>query len=201
VESRNQELSHINIDVPFVPTLQETVERMLEIAGVGPRDFVYDLGCGDGRILVAAVEGFEAKGAVGYEVREELYKEALSRIEGRGLRGRVELFNEDLFKADLSEATVITLYLNHSVNSRLRPKLEREVRPGTRVVSHDFEIKGWYPVRRERCRGDTIYLYVVPEALDMLETLEKKNKNLLRLQSVLHRGYLELREALTRPTR
>ncbi len=194
------DLSYIHYEVPFVPTFQGTVKRMLEVAEVGPYDLVYDLGCGDGRILVAAVEDFEAKAAVGYEVREELYKEALSKIEDRGLRGRIELFNEDLFKADLSEATVITLYLNHSTNSRLRPKLEKEVRPGTRVVSHDFEIKGWHPVRRERYRGDTIYLYVVPEALDMLKTLEKKKKNLLRPQSILHRGYRELRRIKKRLT-
>ncbi|KPV64915.1 MAG: putative cobalt-precorrin-6Y C(15)-methyltransferase (decarboxylating) [Candidatus Bathyarchaeota archaeon BA1] len=154
--------------VPYVPTSMETAKRMLEIAKVGSEDVVYDLGCGDGRILILAVEEFGAKGAVGYEIRKELYKSTQLRIEHRGLQGRIRLVNGDLFEADLSKATVITLYLNGSANERLKPKLERETRPGTRVVSHDFEISEWQPTRKEILYGDTIYLYVVPEAFQRL---------------------------------
>lgn len=167
-------LSVQRYEVPYVPTSEETAKRMLEIAEVGPADVVYDLGCGDGRILIMAVEGVGAKGAVGYEIRKEMYKAVLSRIEHRGLKGRIRLVNGDLFEADLSEATVITLYLNGSVNERLKPKLEREARPGTRVVSHDFEIHRWQPIKKENYRGDTIYLYVIPEAFHASKTLENQ---------------------------
>ena len=105
-------LSVQRFEVPYVPTSEETVKRMLEIAEVGPGDMAYDLGCGDGRIPIMAVEEFGAKGAVGYEIRKEIYKAALSRIEHRGLKGKIRLFNEDLFEADLSKATVVTLYPN-----------------------------------------------------------------------------------------
>lgn len=190
-------LSVQRFEVPYVPTSEETVKRMLEIAEVGPGDVVYDLGCGDGRILIMAVEEFGAKGAVGYEIRNEMYKAALSRIEYRGLKGRIRLYNEDLFEANLSEATVITLYLNGSVNDRLKPKLEREARPGTRVVSHDFEIHGWQPIKKENYRGDTIYLYVIPEAFHTPKILRKLNSDLLRLQAILHEDYLDLEKVFT----
>jgi len=137
------------MDAPYVPTSPEIVKRMLEIAHVRPKDTVFDLGCGDGRILIMAVEESRAKRAVGYEIKKELYKATLSRIEHQGLKDRIRLVNGDMFKADLSEATVITLYLNSSANERLKPKLERETRPGTRVVSHDFEIRGWQPTRKK----------------------------------------------------
>ena len=141
----------------------ETAKRMLEIAEVGPGDVVYDLGCGDARILILAVELFKAKKAVGYEVRKEVYKNALQEVKGRNLEERVTIINGDLFNTDLSEATVITLYLTYGANKKLKPKLEREAKPGTRIMSHDFEISGWKPTRNERLRGDTIYLYVVPD--------------------------------------
>lgn len=111
---------------------------------------------------------------MGYEIGKEMYKAVLSRIEHRGLKGRIRLVNGDLFEANLSEATVITLYLNGSVNERLKPKLEREARPGTRVVSHDFEIHRWQPIKKENYRGDTIYLYVIPEAFHASKTLENQ---------------------------
>ena len=150
--------------VPFIPTSPETARRMLEIAKVGPRDVVYDLGCGDGRILALAAELFKAKKAVGYEIRRDVYKTALQEIRSRNLAGKITIVNGDLFGADLSEATVITLYLSYWANKELKPKLEREAGPGTRVVSHDFEIPGWRPTRKARSHGDTIYLYRRREA-------------------------------------
>lgn len=153
-------------DVPFVPTSLDTARRMLQIAKVGPEDVVYDLGCGDGRILIMAVKEFKAKKAVGYEIMERIYGAAVQEIERQGLKERITLIKGDLFKADLSEATVITLYLNGSANQRLRPKLEKEARAGARVVSHDFYMEGWRTKREERFKGDDIYLYVLPCAIE-----------------------------------
>ncbi len=145
-----------------------------------------------------AVEEFGARGAVGYEVRKELYKAALSRIRYRRLEDKIRLFNGDLFDADLSEATVVALYLNGSVNEQLKPKLEREARPGTRVVSHDFEIRGWQPVKKENHRGDTVHLYIIPEDFKAPKLLRKLNGDLLRLQAVLRQNYADLEETFTR---
>ena len=152
--------------VPFIPTSLDTAKRMLELAEVGPQDVVYDLGCGDGRLLVLAAEFFEAKMAVGYEIRGDVYKTALKEIQARKLKDRVTIVNADLFDADLSEATVIALYLSYGANKALEPKLRREGRPGTRIVSHDFEIPGWRSTRKEKLHGDTIYLYIIPESYE-----------------------------------
>jgi tRNA A22 N-methylase len=138
---------------------------MLEIAEVGPDDTLYDLGCGDARILITAVEKFGAKKAVGYEIKKDVYKIALSTVESHKLKRRIKIINGDLFNADISKATVITLYLTGSGNEELKPKLERETRPGARIVSHDFEIHGWKPIKKENYRGDTLYLYRIPESL------------------------------------
>ncbi|MFB0514383.1 MAG: cyclopropane-fatty-acyl-phospholipid synthase family protein [Candidatus Bathyarchaeia archaeon] len=151
---------------PYLPTPPEIVRRMLKIAGVGPGDVVYDLGCGDGHILIMAIKEFGADRAVGYEIRENLCRVALAEIERQGLQSRVKLVNRDLFDADLNEVTVITLYLDESTNQRLKPKLERTARVGTRIVSYAYKIKGWKPAKKERRHGDTIYLYRVPESIN-----------------------------------
>jgi len=148
--------------VPFIPTSFETARKMLEVAETGPNDVVYDLGCGDGRFLILAVKIFAVKKAVGYEIRREVYAKAVHEVEVQSLGEKIFLVNGDLFGADLSEATVITLYLTYEANRRLKPKLEREVKPGTRIVSHDFEIPEWRPAKREWFSGDTIYLYTIP---------------------------------------
>jgi tRNA A58 N-methylase Trm61 len=144
------------------------VRKMLEIAMVGPLDVVYDLGCGDGRILIAAVKDFEAKEAVGYEIREDLYKAALREVERQNLKNRVKIINGDLFNADISNATVITLYLTTTANERLKDKLKSEAKNGTRIVSHDFSISGWEPVRKENFNDHTIYLYAIPQSFQAL---------------------------------
>ncbi|MEM3507263.1 MAG: rRNA adenine N-6-methyltransferase family protein [Candidatus Bathyarchaeia archaeon] len=149
---------------PFVSSPPEVVKKMLEIANVGPNDVVYDLGCGDGRILFMAVKDFNAKKAVGYEIREDLYKSTLSEIQKQNLIGRVQVINKDLFKADISEATVITLYLTSIANERLKQKLIDEARYGTRVVSHDFRIAGWQASKEESFNNHVIYLYTLPYA-------------------------------------
>jgi len=137
---------------------------MLEIAQAGPDDVVYDLGCGDARILITAVKEFGVKKAVGYEANKVFYEMALSQVEYHNLKHRIKLIQDDLFNADLSEATIITLYLTSYTIGQLKPKLEKEVRVGARIVSHDFEIVGWRSLRRESFYGDTIYLYLAPNA-------------------------------------
>lgn len=155
--------------VPYIPTAARTVRRMLSMARAGSGDVVYDLGCGDGRALVMAVKEFGVKKAVGYEIRGDLCEYAESKIVSQGLEGKIRIVHGDLFNADLSEATVITLYLNIAANERLRPKLEREAKAGTRIVTHDFEIEGWRPTEIEVLSPDVIYLYTIPECLAMIE--------------------------------
>ncbi len=154
---------------PFVPSRPEVINRMLEIARVGPEDIVFELGCGDGRILKAAIKDFGAKKAVGYEMRRDLYKQTLNDIIKQNLTDRIMVVNDDLFHADLTQATVITLYLTTSGNERLRPKLENEINNKTRVVSHDFSITKWYPSIKEEYHNHSIYLYIMPEAVTKKE--------------------------------
>jgi predicted RNA methylase len=152
--------------VPYLPTPPEIVRRMLKIARVGSGDVVYDLGCGDGYILIMAVKEFGADRAVGYEIREDLCRATLAEVERQTLQSRVKLMNGDLFDADLHEATVITLYLDESTNQRLKSKLERTAKVSTRIVSYAYKIKGWKPTKKIRRHGDTIYLYTVPESIN-----------------------------------
>ncbi len=150
--------------VPFVPTPESVARRMLELANVKPGEVVYDLGCGDGRILIIAAKEFGAK-AVGIEIRKDLVEKCIRKVKELGLEGKVYVIHGNFFEVDISEADVVTLYLLTSVNEKLRPKLERELKPGARVVSHDFEVLGWKPVKveeiREGWRSHKIYLYVV----------------------------------------
>jgi len=131
-------------EAPYVPTPQPVVFRMLELAQVSEEDVVYDLGSGDGRIVIAAAKEFGARG-VGIEIDPELVKLARRKAKRAGVADRVEFRQGDLFEADISEATVVTLYLWPTMNDRLRPKLRKELSPGNRVVSHDFGIGEWSP--------------------------------------------------------
>jgi len=152
---------------PFVPSSPEIVRRMLRLAKTGKDDVVFDLGCGDGRILITAVREFGARKSVGYEMRPELYRETLSRVMQMGLGGRIVLFNDDLLGADLGEATVITVYLTTEGNEKLRLKLMKGARKGARIVSHDFIFNGWKPTAVEELDGHTLYLYTVPESYNV----------------------------------
>ncbi len=166
-------------DVPYVPTPHEVVREMLRVAQVGKGDVVYDLGCGDGRIVIAAVKDFGAKRGIGVDIDPERIRESNENARKAGLADRVKFFQQDLFETDISDATVVTLYLLPSINVRLRPKLFRELRSGSRVVSHDFDmceqcegegsetcIKGWHPDKVLRVRGSyrehTVYYWVIP---------------------------------------
>jgi len=152
--------------VPLLSSPPEVVKRMLEVAEAGPSDVVCDLGCGDGRILIAAVGDFKAKEAVGYEIRMDVCNNALEEVVRANLQDRIKIINGDFFEADLSRASVITVYLDSFTNEKLRLKLERETSPGTRIVSHDYPMPGWQPLREDTFQEDhnshTIYLYVVP---------------------------------------
>ncbi len=152
------------VDVPFVSTPEHVARRMLELAKVGPNDVVYDLGAGDGRIVIMAAKEFGAR-AVGVEIRKDLYEQILKKVKVDGLEGRVKVINGDFFQVDISEASVVTLYLLTSVNEKLKPKLERELKAGARVVSHDFEVPGWKPIHVENVKDywcdHKIYVYEI----------------------------------------
>lgn len=151
-------------DVPYVPTPRAVVDRMLEMADVDENDVVYDLGSGDGRIVIRAADQYGARG-VGIEIDPERIREARENAEEAGVSDRVEFRQGDLFKADLSEATVVTLYLLPSVNRELRPKLFEELAPGTPVVSHDFDMGDWEPEAQDEVNGNTIYRWTIPETI------------------------------------
>ncbi len=154
--------------VPYVPTPYDVVRAMLKLANAGPNDVVYDLGCGDGRILIIAVKEFGVRKAVGIEKDPERYMSALKNIEMHGVKDRVMVINGDFFDIDISEATIVTLFLLTSVNEALKPKFERELRRGTRIVSHEFRIPGWkvkksIVVRDNNGLTHNVYLYVIGE--------------------------------------
>jgi ubiquinone/menaquinone biosynthesis C-methylase UbiE len=148
-------------DVPYVPTKQEVVEEMLRMAGVKPGDVVYDLGCGDGRIVITAAQKFGARG-IGVDINPQRIAEANANARRAGVEKEVTFKLGDLFEADIREATVVTLYLLPDVNLRLKPKLIRDLKPGTRVVSHDFSMgDDWKPERALRLGNDWIYFWTI----------------------------------------
>ena len=147
---------------PFVPTPDDVVERMLALAGVTENDVVYDLGCGDGRIVIAAAREFGARG-VGVDIDPQRIAEANANAEQAGVQHLVEFLEQDAMQVDVSEATVVTLYLLSSSNARLKPILTRQLRPGARIVSHAFSMGDWDPDavdRFEDARGSTRTLYL-----------------------------------------
>lgn len=155
-------------DVPYVPTANEVVEKMLEMGKVSNNDIVYDLGSGDGRIPITAVKKYNAQKATGVEINPELVQKSQNNAKEAGVSDKVNFLQQDLFKTDLSDATVVTLYLLPEVNLRLRPKLLQELKPGTRIVSHAFDMGDWKPERVEQVKDDTgrsytLYQWTVPE--------------------------------------
>ena len=156
-------------EVPYLPTTQVAVEAMLKLAGVTGNDVVYDLGCGDGRIVVTAAKLYGARG-VGIDIDPQRIKEANENAKKEGVEQLVRFEENDLFKANIREASVVTLFLLTSVNARLRPKLEAELRPGTRVVSNTFDMGDWKPEKEftvdtpdEGYFSRKLYLWTIPE--------------------------------------
>jgi SAM-dependent methyltransferase len=148
-------------DVRYEPSPQNVVERMLKLANVHKGDVVYDLGCGDGRIVITAAKQFGATG-VGIDINPIRIKESLQNARKAGVIDRVTFSIGDLFTADIQEATVVALFLSRSVNLKLRPKLLRELKPGTRVVSYYWDMDDWKPDKRIEVDGDPIYLWTIP---------------------------------------
>jgi protein-L-isoaspartate O-methyltransferase len=156
---------HANKLAPFVTSPQTVVDKMLEAAAIKPGEVVYDLGSGDGRVLISAAQKYAAHG-VGVEISEPLVKSTNERLKQLNLANRVKIVHDDLMNVDLSPADVVIIYLETKSNELLRPNLEKYLRPGARVVSHDFEVKGWKAARVERIdafnRPHTIYVYEMP---------------------------------------
>jgi SAM-dependent methyltransferase len=156
--------AEVKKDVPYVPTPQNVVDEMLRLANVTKGDVVYDLGCGDGRLVVTAVKTFGAKRGVGVDIDPARIAESNQNAKAAGVTDSVKFVVQDLFQTDFSEATVVTLYLLPEVNLKLRPKLLSELKPGTRVVSHAFSMGDWEPEKKVTVEpgGQTLYLWTIP---------------------------------------
>lgn len=148
-------------DVIYVPTPHEVVDEMLEMAKVRDGDVLYDLGSGDGRIPIAAAKKFKVR-AVGIDIDPERIREANANARAAGVTDRVTFRQDDIFKTDFSDATVVTLYLLTSLNEKLRPRLLSELKPGTRIVSHAFAMGDWEPQETRQIGSSTIYMWTVP---------------------------------------
>ncbi|WP_088894134.1 SAM-dependent methyltransferase [Leptolyngbya ohadii] len=156
------------IQAPYVPTPQVVVDKMLEMAAVGPNDLVYDLGSGDGRVVITAAQKFGTRG-IGIEIDPELIALANENAAAAGVSDRVQFREQDLFATDFSDATVVTLYLLQDMNLRLRPILLRQLKPGTRIISHSYTMGDWKPEDTEVVQGPSklhiIYKWTVPEVV------------------------------------
>lgn len=148
-------------DVPYVPTRTPVLDAMLKLANVSKNDVLYDLGCGDGRIVIKAAKEYGAKG-IGVDIDPERIKEANANARAAGVADKVNFIHGDLFDADFSKATVVTLYLLPSVNMKLRPILLQQLEPGTRIVSHAFDMGDWEPDEMQVVDGTKIFLWTVP---------------------------------------
>ena len=146
------------LDVPYLPTTEDAVPEMLKLASVKSTDIVYDLGCGDGRIVIAAAKTYGAHG-VGVDLNPDRIREARENARKAGVENLVRFEENDLFKADIHEATVVTLFLLNSVNLRLRPKLLQDLKPGTRIVSNTFKMVTGCPIRKSASRAPTRTLH------------------------------------------
>jgi SAM-dependent methyltransferase len=154
---------------PYVVSPEHAVDKMLQMAHLKSGETLYDLGCGDGRILIAAAQRYKVK-AVGIEISDHLARTAAERVKKAGLQNEVKVVRGDFMHTDLSGADVVTLYLATTANESLRPNLERYLRPNTRIVSYDYPIPGWKPVDTSESEGrhganHTIYLYQVPNSI------------------------------------
>ncbi len=150
------------MDVPYVPTPPAVVNEMLRIANVNSNNVLYDLGSGDGRIVITAAQKYGTHG-IGIDIDPQRIQEANQNAQQAGVSDRVEFRQQDLFQTNLSDATVVTLYLLPEVNLKLRLKLLRELKPGTRIVSHAFDMGEWKPEKVVQVEGRTVYYWIVPE--------------------------------------
>jgi 2-polyprenyl-3-methyl-5-hydroxy-6-metoxy-1,4-benzoquinol methylase len=149
-------------DVVYVPTPPEVVNKMLEVAKVGKNDILYDLGSGDGRIPITAAKKFGTQGT-GIDIDPERIKEANANAKKQGVSDKVKFLQQDLFKSDFSKATVVTLYLLPELNVKLRSQLFKQLKPGTRIVSHAFDMGDWKPEKTLNVNGRTVYYWTIPK--------------------------------------
>lgn len=154
----------IDADVPYVPTPQPVVDRMLEMAEIDADDVLYDLGSGDGRIVIRAAAKYGSRG-VGIEIDPKRIEEARKNAREAGVQDLVEFRQGDLFEADISEATAVTLYLLPDVNRKLRPMFFEQLQPGTPVVSHSFDMGEWEPEATDTVNANTIYRWTIPDEI------------------------------------
>lgn len=163
------------LDVPFVPTDEVVLDAMLELANVGPKDVLYDLGSGDGRIVVSAAKEWGARG-IGIDIDPVRIAEAFEYAELSRVEGLVDFVEDDIFTADFSEASAVTLYLLQSINEQLRPRLLSELRPGARVVSHAFDMGEWRADESRKIGGVNIYKWIVPASVAGIWEWERAGK-------------------------
>ena len=154
----------VRLDVPYVPTSQATVDEMLRMANVTAKDYVVDLGSGDGRIVISAAK--LGATAMGVDINPQRIKESHENAKAAGVTDKVKFFQQDLFQTKFSDATVLTMYLLPSVNLRLRPTILNEMKPGTRVVSHDFDMGDWKPDQQKDLGSDQVYFWIVPAKVE-----------------------------------
>jgi ubiquinone/menaquinone biosynthesis C-methylase UbiE len=168
--AQNPDLSqYSNKFAPYVATPEHAVDRMLEVANLKPGETLFDLGCGDGRVLITAVQKYKVK-AVGIEISDHLARSVAEKVKKEGLQDQIKIVHGDFMRQDLSSANVVTLYLATTANDTLRPNLERYLKPNSRVVSYDYPIPGWKPMETTEAKGTrgishTIYLYQVPDSI------------------------------------
>lgn len=149
-------------DVPFVPTKEEVVEKMLELGEVDGNDVVYDLGSGDGRLPITAAKKYGARG-FGVDIDPNRVREARENAQKAGVQDKVKFVQGDLFETDIGDASVVTLYLLPSVNLKLRPKLLAELKPGTKVVSHNYDMGDWEPEQTVKVGSHVVYVWTIPD--------------------------------------
>jgi hypothetical protein len=183
------------LDVIYVPTPHDVVKRMLELAKVGPEDIHYDLGSGDGRIVIAAVKDFKAKKGVGIDLDPQRIKEAEANLAKAGVADRVTFHNKNIFETDFSEASVVSLYLLSTLNFKLRPTI-LDMKPGTRIVTQSFNMADWDPDHKESVEFNdngfkgsrTVYLFIVPAKVEGKWTLADGTRSIeLNVQQAFQR--------------
>jgi SAM-dependent methyltransferase len=178
---------------PFVPSPLNVVRMMLELVKAGPGDILYDLGCGDGRILFTAIEDFDVDRVVGIELNPKMVNAIKTKLEEKDLKDRINVVNKNIFDVDLTSATIITLYLTTSGNTKLKPKFEKELKEGVRIVSHDFPIMDWTTINGNKgtynIGSHKIFVYRVPESYQNLKNKDssKENNRWKRITSLLER--------------
>ncbi|MBW3544414.1 MAG: class I SAM-dependent methyltransferase [Bacteroidetes bacterium] len=161
IASGQETLDLPKLDAPYVPTRQEVVKGMLEMASVTENDVLYDLGCGDGRIVITAARDFGAKGT-GVDIDPKRIGEANENARQAGVADKVKFMQGNLFEMDFRDATVVTLYLLPDINMKLRPILLEQLKPGTRIVSHAFDMGDWEPEKTITVEGSTLYFWTIP---------------------------------------